>query len=63
MDFEPQFTQEQEEFRIEVRAWLKEHVPTDLVEPADAADFFDCTPSSRYNAPASRDPRGYYGQP
>ena len=39
MDFEPQFTQEQEEFRIEVRAWLKEHVPTDLVEPADAADL------------------------
>ena len=39
MDFEPQYTPEQEEFRREVRAWLDENVPTGLVEPADPADL------------------------
>ncbi len=39
MDFEPQYTPEQEQFRKEVRAWLKGNVPTDLVEPADPADL------------------------
>ncbi len=39
MDFEPQYTPEQEEFRREVRSWLKDNVPTDLEEPADPADL------------------------
>ena len=39
MDFEAQYTPEQEEFRDEVRTWLQENVPTDLVEPADPADL------------------------
>ena len=39
MDFETQYTPEQEEFRREVRAWLQEQMPKDLVEPADPADL------------------------
>lgn len=39
MDFESQYTPEQEAFREEVRAWLQENVPPGLVEPADAADL------------------------
>jgi hypothetical protein len=39
MDFEPRYTPEQEAFRREVQAWLKESVPTDLAEPADPADL------------------------
>ena len=27
MDFEPTYTNEQEEFRLEVREWLKQNVP------------------------------------
>ena len=39
MDFEPRYTPEQEEFRREVSAWLKEHVPTGVGDPADPADL------------------------
>ena len=39
MDFEVQYTAEQEEFRSEVRQWLEENVPTDLEEPADPIDL------------------------
>ena len=39
MDFEPTYTQEQEEFRQEVKAWLKENVPTGITHPADPIDL------------------------
>lgn len=39
MDFEPRYTQEQEEFRQQVRAWLKENVPKGIEHPADAIDL------------------------
>ncbi len=39
MDFEPTYTPEQEEFRAEVSAWLKEHVPSGMEHPADSADL------------------------
>ena len=39
MDFESQYTPEQEEFRRELRAWLEENLPSDLVDPADPADL------------------------
>ena len=39
MDFEPTYTPEQEEFRREVSAWLKQHVPTGMEHPADPADL------------------------
>ena len=39
MDFEPRYTPEQEEFRREVNAWLKEHVPGGIEHPADPADL------------------------
>ena len=39
MDFEPRYTPEQEEFRREVSAWLREHVPTGVEHPADPADL------------------------
>ena len=39
MDFEPNYTPEQEAFRREVNAWLKEHVPAGVEHPADPADL------------------------
>jgi hypothetical protein len=39
MDFEPRYTAEQEEFRQEVRRWLKANVPPNIVHPADSADL------------------------
>ena len=39
MDFEPRYTQEQEEFRTEVREWLRGNVSPDIVHPADSADL------------------------
>ena len=39
MDFEPRYTPEQEEFRQEVSAWLKENVPKGVEHPADPADL------------------------
>ena len=39
MDFEPRYTPEQEEFRREVSAWLREHVPAGVEHPADPADL------------------------
>ena len=39
MDFEPTYTPEQEEFRREVSAWLREHVPAGVEHPADPADL------------------------
>ena len=38
MDFEYQYTQEQEHFRGEVRAWLDENVPDDMTDPVDRND-------------------------
>ena len=37
MDFEPRYSEEQQQFRTEVRAWLEQHVPKDLANPADSA--------------------------
>ena len=39
MDFEPTYTKEQEEFRLEVRNWLKQNVPSSIDHPADSADL------------------------
>ena len=39
MDFEPRYTPEQEEFRREVNAWLKQQVPDGVEHPADPADL------------------------
>ena len=39
MDFEPQYTAEQQEFRKEVRSWLEGNLPTDLEDPADPIDL------------------------
>ena len=39
MDFEPRYTPEQEEFRREVNAWLKDNVPDGIDHPADPADL------------------------
>ena len=39
MDFEPRYTPEQEEFRREVSAWLKDNVPVGMEHPADPADL------------------------
>ena len=39
MDFESRYTPEQEQFRQEVREWLEENVPRDIVHPADPADL------------------------
>ena len=33
------YTEEQEQFRLEVRAWLEENVPDDMKEPIDGDDF------------------------
>lgn len=39
MDFEPQYTPEQEAFRKEVAAWMEANVPKDLESTADAANL------------------------
>ena len=39
MDFEPRYTEEQEQFRQQVKAWLKENVPEGIVHPADPIDL------------------------
>ena len=39
MDFEPRYTPEQEEFRREVNAWLKDNVADGIAHPADPADL------------------------
>ncbi len=39
MDFESRYTHEQEEFRREVSAWLRENVPDGMEHPADPADL------------------------
>ena len=39
MDFEPRYTEEQERFRVEVREWLKENMPDDIVHPPDSIDL------------------------
>ena len=39
MDFEYHYTKDQQEFREEVRAWLKENVPEDLKRPLEASQL------------------------
>ena len=39
MDFEPKYTPEQEEFRQEVKVWMKENMPPGIVHPADPIDL------------------------
>ena len=39
MDFEPKYTEEQEQFRVEVQAWLKENMPPGIIHPADPIDL------------------------
>jgi alkylation response protein AidB-like acyl-CoA dehydrogenase len=39
MDFEPRYTQEQEDFRQEVRRWLRENMLPGIEHPADSADL------------------------
>ncbi len=39
MDFTMPYTDEQERFRKEVRAWLEENVPEKMKEPIDLRDF------------------------
>ncbi len=39
MNFEPTYTTEQEIFRTEVRAWLQDNIPPDIVHPPDPADL------------------------
>ncbi len=39
MEFEPTYTEEQEKFRLEVRDWLKENVPSGIVHPPDPIDL------------------------
>ncbi len=39
MDFEPRYTEEQERFRVEVRDWLKDNMPEDIVHPPDSIDL------------------------
>jgi len=39
MDFEPTYTPEQEEFRREVREWLKENVSPDISQPPDSINI------------------------
>ena len=39
MDFEPRYTQGQEEFRKEVREWLKENVSPDITHPPDSINI------------------------
>lgn len=39
MDFEPSYTQEQEDFRAEVQEWLDINVPKGIEHPADSADL------------------------
>ena len=39
MDFEPRYTQEQEEFRAEVREWMKQNVSPDIEHPPDSANL------------------------
>jgi alkylation response protein AidB-like acyl-CoA dehydrogenase len=39
MDFEPTYTPEQEEFRQEVRQWLKENVSSDITHPPDSINI------------------------
>ena len=36
MDFEPRYSEEQQQFRQEVKNWLVENVPKDLANPADS---------------------------
>ena len=41
MNFDYQYTEEQETFRVEARAWLEENVPDDMAEPVDRNDLTD----------------------
>ena len=39
MEFEPKYTEEQEDFRQEVRHWLRDNVPPSIVHPVDSSDL------------------------
>ena len=41
MDFANTYTEEQEEFRQEVRTWLEEKIPEDMMDPIDNDDLTD----------------------
>ena len=41
MNFDYQYSEEQETFRREARAWLEENVPDDMAEPVDRNDLTD----------------------
>ena len=41
MDFDYHYTEEQETFRREARAWLEENVPDEMAEPVDRNDLTD----------------------
>ena len=41
MDFTYQYTEEQEEFRKEVRSWLQENIPDDKRAPVDRNELSD----------------------
>ena len=39
MDFAIAYTQEQQQFRQEVRDWIAQNVPEEMKEPIDSRDF------------------------
>jgi alkylation response protein AidB-like acyl-CoA dehydrogenase len=41
MDFSLPYTQEQEQFRRDVRLWLEDNIPNDMRQPTDTRDFTD----------------------
>ena len=39
MDFTLPYTEEQERFRQEVRAWMEQNIPEEMKKPIDPRDF------------------------
>ena len=61
MDFEPQYTPEQEEFRQEVKAWMKENMPPGIVHPADPIDLTENSTNCGANLVADWEPKAGSG--